>query len=283
MWVSSSKGRSLCFLIFCLLAYPSLLPAAVTINDPGRYVIDTAGIIDDGVEQQLEGWLTELTQKTTAQVKVLTVPTMEEEDIFSFSQRHAELWKLGQAKKDNGALIVLAIQERRVRVHTGYGLEGTLPDAWIGSASRDIAGHYFKQEKYTEGIAQLTVAVANKIADTENIKLTGIPDYRYQPRRQRSGATSWIGTLLPFVIILYFMFSEMSRRRGYNRWGGASAMGMGRGSGMDGLLPGLMMGSMLGGRRSSGWRGDGFGGGGFGGGSFGGGGRFGGGGGGAGW
>lgn len=271
-WAKLSIGGRTWGCLLFLIVFPSILEATVTIDDPGRYVVDIAGIIDDGSEQKLEGWLRELEQKTTAQVKVLTVATTEGEDIFSFVQRQAEHWKLGQAKKDNGALIALAVKERKVRVQTGYGLEAILPDAWIGSASRDVAGQEFKQGKYTEGIAKLTVAVAHKIADAENIQLTGLPQYRYEPRPQRKGA-SLISGLLPFLIFA-FILSGMSRRRDhYHRWGGTDA----------GVLPGLLLGSLMGGRRS-GWGGGGGGfGGSFGGGNFGGGGRFGGGGGGASW
>ena len=92
------RGSGTLFLITALAAAASARSAlaAVTVQDPGTYVVDRAGIIDDGVERQLEGWLRELEQKTTAQVKVLTVPTTDGEDFFSFVHRHAELWKLGR-------------------------------------------------------------------------------------------------------------------------------------------------------------------------------------------
>ena len=118
--------------VLWIAALALLAPAsagAVTVKDPGRYVVDTAGLIDAATERRMEGWLRELEQKTTAQVKVLTVPTTGGEDFFGFVQRHAEAWKLGRKGKDNGALIALAVKERRVRVHTGYGLEGVLPDS----------------------------------------------------------------------------------------------------------------------------------------------------------
>ena len=117
----------------------SAAQAEVSVSDPGTYVVDQADIIGPSAERQLEGWLQELAQKTTAQVKVLTVPTTEGEDFFTFVHRHAESWKLGQKVKDNGALIALALQERRVRIHTGYGLEGALPDSGTGS-ERSVHG-----------------------------------------------------------------------------------------------------------------------------------------------
>ncbi|MFB3115266.1 MAG: YgcG family protein [Nitrospirales bacterium] len=115
--------RTLLATILFLFLIPSSAGwAEVSIPDPGTFVVDTAGIIDASTERQLEGWLRELEQKTSAEVKVLTVPTIDGEDFFGFVERHAESWKLGKKGKDNGALIALALKERKVRIHTGYGL-----------------------------------------------------------------------------------------------------------------------------------------------------------------
>ncbi|HUU85199.1 MAG TPA: TPM domain-containing protein, partial [Phycisphaerae bacterium] len=123
-----------------LLLVSGAARAEVTIPDPGTFVVDRANVIDAQYENALEGWLRELEQKTTAQVKVLTVATTDGEDWFGFVQRHAELWKLGQADPENGALIALkpksAVESGEIRVHSGRGLEGPLPDSWCGSASR---------------------------------------------------------------------------------------------------------------------------------------------------
>ena len=249
--------------------------ANVTVRDPGTFVVDRAGIIDDRVERQLEGWLRELEQKTTAQVKVLTVPTTDGEDFFTFVQRHAELWKLGRAGRDNGALIAVAVKEHQVRIQTGYGIEPILPDSWCGTVSRKVFAAHFKRGAYSEGIFQGTVAVANKVADAANVTLTGIPDFRFAASRGAPvPAVCGVG-LVPFIVFI-ILISSMRRGRYYGRWGGGRLM--------EGLFWGAMINNMMGGRRSS-WGGGGFGGGsggGFGG-SFGGGGRFGGGGGGASW
>jgi uncharacterized protein len=161
---------------------------------------------------------------------VLTVATTEGEDIFNFSQRHFELWKLGQVKKDNGALIIFAGKERQVRVHTGYGMEGILSDSWIGSICRDIASAYFKQGKHTEGIAQLTIAVINKIAVAENVKLTGVPNYYQHPTQHHQHPTQpknidslWLGAILIFFIfwVLLLIFGGSRSRQSDGYWGGS--------------------------------------------------------------
>jgi len=245
--------------------------AAVTVRDPGTYVVDNAGIIDDGFERQLEGWLRELEQKTTAQVKVLTVPTTDGEDLFTFVQRHAELWKLGRSGRDNGVLIAVSMKEREDRIHVGYGLESVLPDSWCGSLRRQTFVPHFKQGRFSDGLYQGVVAIANKVADATNVTLTGIPDFRHRGTRA-APPTAFCGAGLVPIIVLILVVTSMSRRsRYYGRWGGGLARG---------LFWGSIINSMMSGGRRSGWGGGGFGGG-FGGsfgGSFGGGGRFGGGG-----
>ncbi|MFQ5792920.1 MAG: tetratricopeptide repeat protein [Acidobacteriota bacterium] len=166
-----------------LVLWPTAASAEITIEDPGTFVVDTADIVDDTVQVRLEGWFRELEQRTTAQIKVLTIETTGGEDFFGFVQRHAEEWKLGQKAKDNGALIALALKERRVRIQTGYGLEGVLPDSWAGSISRYMARRYFAKGQYSEGLYWLAIAVTNKVADAENVQLSGIPDYRYRIAR----------------------------------------------------------------------------------------------------
>ncbi len=144
----SPLGPALAVCLAGMALLASAAGAAVTVKDPGTYVVDTANLIDPDTQRRMEGWLRELEQKTTAQVKVLTVPTTDGEDFFEFVQRHAEAWKLGRKGKDNGALIALALKERRVRVHTGYGLEGVLPDSWAGTASRRVANDFFGKGQY---------------------------------------------------------------------------------------------------------------------------------------
>ena len=92
----------------CLLLAAGTTLAEVTVQDPGSFVVDTAGLIDEETKTSIENWLRELEQQTGAQVKLLTVSAMDGEDIFGFSQRHFDLWRLGKAEQDNGALIVLA-------------------------------------------------------------------------------------------------------------------------------------------------------------------------------
>jgi uncharacterized protein len=246
----------------------------VTIPQTGEYITDRADLIDDATRKKLTDWLRELEQKTTAQVKIITVPTTGGEEIDSFAQRHFDSWKLGQKGKDNGALLVLALKERQFRIRTGYGLEGTLPDSWCGTAFRQLGRPRFQQGKYAEGVYEIAVAVANKVADEAGVKLTGIPSTRVQDVPEMTLGTT-ILVLVIILIFVWFIWRQAKKQARGRRGGGWHGPWIGPGSFGGGF------GGFGGGYRGSGSSGS-FGGGGFGG-SFGGGGRSGGGGGGGGW
>lgn len=266
--------KPLSFVAVCgaMLLAAGPLRGAVTIDDPGTYVVDTAGVIEAGQRGRIENWLRELEQKTSAQVKVLTVRTTGGEDFFTFVHRHAEHWKLGRRGKDNGVLIALAIADREDRIHVGYGLEPVLPDSWLGTLRRQVIVPAFRQGRFSEGLFQGVVAVANKIAAAENVTLTGIPAQRVRARNGAPRGSVFAG-LFPLIIFL-LIASSIRRRRRRGLWGGGA---------WNAILLSQMLGRTLGGGRSR-WGGGGFSsgfgrgfGGGFGG-SFGGGGGFGGGG-----
>lgn len=241
--------------------------AEVTVRDPGSFVVDQANILTSVAENKLEGWLRELEQKTTAQVKVLTVSTTDGEAIFDLTQRHAELWKLGQAGKDNGVLVAVAVADRKYQIHVGYGLEGVLPDSWCGSLGRKVLVPHFRQGSFDRGLYVGAVAIANRIADEANVTLQGMPDYRHRGKAT-SGGLACAG-LMPMIVMILIVSVASRRGRHHGRWGGG------------GFLQAMLIGSLLNSVGRSGrssWGGGGFGGG-FGGGGFGGGGSFGGGGG----
>jgi uncharacterized protein len=213
-------------------------------------VVDLAGIIDANVEAGLNRYLLELEQKTTAQMIVLTINSLEGESIDDLSLRVAhDKWKLGQKDKDNGVLLLVSLQDRKYRFEIGYGLEGILPDSLAGSIGRQYLVPYFKQGDYSRGITTATLVVINEIASDAGVEISGMPRLRASSpyggmERRKPTLLGKIFSILFFIGLIY-LFIKHPR-----------------------LLLVLLMFSMLGGGRRSGWGG----GGGFGGGSFGGGG-----------
>lgn len=233
----------------CLVFFPAVQAPAQDM--PASYVVDDAGIIDDSVEHRLNGHLQELEQKTGAQMIVLTVKSTGGVPIEEYALDKAEAWRLGQQGKDNGLLMVVAVNDRRYRIEVGYGLESIIPDSLAGTIARQYLLPAFKEGDYTQGIYATSVALIQTIARASNVQLTGMP--AIQAVRTPAKKSSPLGSLLSFlifIIIFSTLFSGRSR----------------------GLFGALLLGSLLGGSRS-GMRNSGgfgsFGGGGFG--SFGGG------------
>jgi uncharacterized protein len=238
--------------------------AQQTLPVPRNHVDDRANVLDAGTEQRIDGYLTELEQKTGAQIIVLTVDTTGGEPIFDYAMRQAEAWKLGQKGKDNGVLIALAVKDRKYQILTGYGLEGVLPDGWLHLVREQYFVPNFRKGDYATGLEQGTLAIVNKVAADAGVTISGMPVYAVRARHS-GGALSAIFSNLWCIIIAILILSSLGgggrhyrRRRGLSSWIG----------------PWLIFSALSGGSRS-GW-GGGFGGGGFGGGfgggSFGGGG-----------
>ncbi len=139
---------------------------------PRDYVVDLAGIVRSDLKSELNAYLQALEQKTTAQVLVLTVQTLDNQGIEEFALTTKGKWKLGQKGKDNGVLIVVAVNDRKYRIEVGYGLESVLPDSLVGSIGREYFVPYFRTGDYSTGIYAGTVAVIRTIATHEGVSIT---------------------------------------------------------------------------------------------------------------
>ena len=120
-----------------------------TLNQP---VIDQAHVLNANENQQLSNLIRSLHDQGKAQIGIVIVPTTGQEGIFDFAMRVAEQWKLGSAKQDNGLLIAVAVNDRKIHIATGYGLEGVLPDVVVGRIIRNQIGPEFKQANFAAGL-----------------------------------------------------------------------------------------------------------------------------------
>lgn len=123
--------------------------ALPTLNEP---VIDQAHILSAEDKQAIGQKIRALHDTGKAQIGVVIVPTTGQEDIFGFAMRIADQWQLGSAKQDNGLLIAIAVNDRRMQILTGYGLEGVIPDIIANRIINQQITPYFKQAQYAQGI-----------------------------------------------------------------------------------------------------------------------------------
>ena len=138
-------------LIAFLLTAPALSAALEVPPLRGR-VNELAGLMPPERAHQLESRLEQFESETGHQVTVLTIPTLEGEDIEGFSIRVAESWKIGQKGFDNGVILIVAKNDRKLRIEVGYGLEGVLPDAIASRIIREIIVPHFRDNDFASGI-----------------------------------------------------------------------------------------------------------------------------------
>jgi uncharacterized protein len=133
------------------------------------YVTDEAGILKPDERALLEAKLSSLKARTTAQVFILTVKSLQGETLFTFSQRTFEKWKPGMKRKDNGVLLVYAVAEQGRRIHVGRGLEGDIPDAEAIRIIRQIMDPHLAKKDYYNAFLAGTSRIDRIISGTERV------------------------------------------------------------------------------------------------------------------
>ncbi len=131
-----------------------------TLNQP---IIDTVNLLNSAQNQALSQQILQLYQQQTVQIGVVIVNTTADVAIFDYAMQVAEQWKLGEKGKDNGLLMLIAVQDQRVQILTGYGLEGVLPDIVIGRIIRDDLRPLFQQQQYAQGIQVAISRISEKV------------------------------------------------------------------------------------------------------------------------
>jgi uncharacterized protein len=215
---------------------------------PQGYVSDYAGVIDPGVRGRIGSFAAELQKRTGAQVAVVTVRTTRPESAHSFSVRLFDAWKIGEEGKDNGALILVAVDDRQAWITTGYGIEGIIPDATANKIVREVMAPLFREGRYSEGILKASVAVISLIARESGITITGEEDSVHKAVSGRTGGMEALFTLFLFLMIFgarsgffgYFLLGSMAggRRRG-GHWYGAGGSSGGSFGGFGGFGGGM--------------------------------------------
>lgn len=141
-------------LLVFLLALPLVVSATQVsqLPRPTSYVSDFAKVLSPQERASLEQIAVDLERNTTAELAIVTVPSLEGEDIAQYSIELADAWKVGKKGKDNGIILLLAPNERRVRIEVGYGLEGALPDVRASRIIRETMTPYLKADQWYDGL-----------------------------------------------------------------------------------------------------------------------------------
>ena len=291
---SWSKWRSSLSIFFafvlCVCGLYSSAANGREIPNYQGYVNDFANMISPEMEDKLERALQSFELSDSTQVAILTLDSLEGDSLEDFSIRTVEKWKIGQKNKDNGILLLVFKNDRKIRIEVGRGLEGVLTDLLAGRIIDGIISPSFKEARFDEGFARGIVAIVE--ATRGEFQGTG----RLQRRPGKDQAPPFLSYLFLAMLIVAFL-GNVSRKLGASAGGIliplAVLTGLGPGTSLllllflipagigAGLLLPVILSSFLssrghyygggfGGRSSGGFSGGGFGG--FGGGGFGGGG-----------
>ncbi len=175
-----------------LVLLPGVPVWALEIPPLSGPVVDVAHVLPPAAVEQLSQELRAHEAKTSNQVVVLIVPSLEGEPLFDFSHRVATTWKLGRKGTDNGALLLVAIKDRKVRMEVGYGLEGTLTDARSAQIIRNEIVPRFRTGEFAAGVTAGVRAVLSTIEGTYTA-----------PERPRAAAPNGdaLGTVFVAVVV----------------------------------------------------------------------------------
>jgi uncharacterized protein len=194
-------------IVTLLFFVPLLLEAGVTLPapmNPPRLVNDFAGLIPDVQEQELEEQVRKFNDSTGNELAVVTVDQLGGMAVEEYAHNLAEKWGIGKDKNNNGVLLLVGFQDRKIRIEVGKGLEGALPDIICGQIIRYKISPAFKAGDYAQGI----INGVREIGNATQYEFDADPN-----------ASAEQGSLLPFLLIfllfLLFMYMMMRRNKKY--------------------------------------------------------------------
>jgi len=169
------KGISIALVLFALLI-PFFVFAYTSPGKPTGYVNDFANIISDSEQIEIEAIISNYEKQSGNEIAVVTIQSLGDEDIDGYAVKLFEDWKIGKANKDNGLLMLFSMDERKMRIEVGYGLEPYITDALATNIRTKILTPAFQSGKYTEGIRQAIetiIGILQGTVDAEYVNSAG--------------------------------------------------------------------------------------------------------------
>ncbi len=203
------------------------------------FINDFANIVSDSAENEIYTKNAALFDKTTAQISVITVDSIGGEAIADYALNIGREWGVGDEEKNNGIVLLLALEEREVYIAVGYGLEGALPDSKTGRILDRYGVPYFSEDNFSAGLVAVNNALVNEVYIEYGLSAEeGYIPINQLPTEEEAGSPNILGSwaiLLVFVLIYLFLF----RGRGIIFFGGPPFRGGGFGGGSSGGFGGF--------------------------------------------
>ena len=207
--IRKRAGRLLAVLAACLCLCVFTVRAEIPAPSEEFYVNDEAGIFSSEQVSQLCAESEKLDEQTGAQIVVLTVDSTDGQEISDYSVEVGRDWGIGSGKENNGVLIVLSLEDRKVWIAVGYGLEGRLPDAKTGRLLDENAVPYYKEDKFAEGTICLYYAVLNEVRqeyDLETVEMPEIADADGNAGVSKKDDDLSLGDFFKGIFLIVFVF-----------------------------------------------------------------------------
>jgi len=259
----SRRVQSLKILLILTILLLSIftLSAQEKFPQPTGWVNDFAGVLSEANRSELTAWLTELKEKTDVEMAIAIFGDIGGRDYQNFATDLYRAWGVGN-KKDEGVLLLIAVQERKIKFEVGYASEGYLTDYYTNDILEIMRKLLPKgSENFDEAVKQAALMILNKTAQEKGVQLTGVPAYQQRADSDSGSNKSAIIPIIIFIIlmivtrgrILYWLllFSAFGGGRGSGGFGGFGGSG-GSGGGFGGF------GGFGGGRSGGGGAGGGF-------------------------
>ncbi|MFL6244533.1 MAG: TPM domain-containing protein [Thermoanaerobaculia bacterium] len=203
------------FLVLPLLFAAALTALALDVPPtPTRWFTDTAGIVSPTEGDLLNAKLRQFEQDSGAQFIIYVFPSLDGESLEDFTIRAVERWKVGQKKYDNGLVLFVFVEEKKVRVEVGYGLEGTITDAFSSRVIREQIAPAFQQGDYGRGLNAAADAIITKIKTGEEPVPPLNPRGQGSPQQSARGEDIGIVPLIIILFVIFFVVLPMLRRGG---------------------------------------------------------------------
>ncbi|MGE0569278.1 MAG: YgcG family protein [Bacteroidia bacterium] len=199
--------------ICLLLLLPLIFSARNFPPKPSNYVNDKANVIDAENEKKLNTFLRNYESKTSNQIYVYTTSSLEGEVMSDLCQDIFHDWKIGQEGKNNGVLIAVFVDDRKFRIHTGYGLEGVLPDVLTKRIQDTYMRPLFKKQRYAEGIFEGIEQLVISIGDEYQFEKS---DLKY---KKKVNYTPLIICYIIQAVVLLIIILISNKKLGYRRSG----------------------------------------------------------------
>ncbi|MBM3205764.1 TPM domain-containing protein [Candidatus Shapirobacteria bacterium] len=199
---------------------------ALEFPQPTGYVNDWAQLLSGQVKESLEQRLSQFEQESTVEIAVVTITSLGENSIEDYAVRLFEDWQIGKKGKDNGVLLLIALEERELRIEVGYGLEPVLTDSKAGRIIRETITPEFKKGNFEKGILDGVEEIIGNLKGETEANKDSLPQFRFD------SGPFWI---LFVILILFLSYSSSFLARSKRFWPG----------GVLGAVLGLLFGWLL--------------------------------------